>query len=53
MSRAERRQVANNLDGSEGAVDPKPDASPPPDGAVPTHFGVDGRPAIVVKIHYD
>jgi penicillin-binding protein 1A len=53
MSRAERREAMNNLDGGQGpAVDPKPTPSPS-ETAAPTHFGVDGRPAVVIPIHYD
>ena len=52
IDRADRRQAEDSLEGGDGpAVDPKP--SPTPEGAAPTHFGVDGRPAKVIPIHYD
>jgi len=52
IDRADRRQAEDSLEGGDGpAVDPKP--SPTPEGTAPTHFGVDGRPAKVIPIHYD
>jgi penicillin-binding protein 1A len=48
ISRSERKEAINTIAG----VDPQAAPSPAPDGA-PTHFGVDGRPAVVVPIHYD
>ncbi|HLB76003.1 MAG TPA: hypothetical protein VJO72_03130, partial [Candidatus Dormibacteraeota bacterium] len=54
IDRADRRQAENSLEGGDGsAADPKPSPSPAPEGAAPTHFGVDGRPAKVIPIHYD
>jgi penicillin-binding protein 1A len=50
IARSERREAMNNLD-QNGGADPK-GTPPPPDGAA-THFGVDGRPAVVVPIRYD
>ncbi len=52
IDRADRRKAEDSLEGGDGpAVDPKP--SPTPEGTAPTHFGVDGRPAKVIPIHYD
>ena len=52
IDRADRRQAEDSLEGGDGPpVDPKP--SPTPEGTAPTHFGVDGRPAKVIPIHYD
>ena len=52
ISRADRREAVNNLD-QNGGANPQATPPPPPDGAAPTHFGVDGRPAVVVPIRYD
>ena len=55
IDRAGRKAAENSLQqaGAGTAVDPKPAASPAASGQAPTHFGVDGRPAAVVQIHYD
>jgi hypothetical protein len=55
IDRAGRKAAENTLQqaGAGTAVDPKPGASPAAAGTPPTHFGVDGRPAVVVPIHYD
>ena len=54
IGRAERREAMNNL-GQDGgpAVDPQAGPSPAPEAGTPTHFGVDGRPAVVIPIRYD
>jgi len=39
----------NQLDGGDSHATP----SPAPQTTAATHFGVDGRPAKVVEIHYD
>jgi hypothetical protein len=44
IDRADRKEALNTLDASP---------SPTPSTDAPTHFGVDGRPAVVVPIHYD
>ncbi len=55
LSRAERHDVTTTIQqaGSGSPANPTPGPSPAPDSEVPTHFGVDGRPATVIKIHYD
>jgi len=44
MDRATRKEV-------RGALDATP--TPAVVSQTPTHFGVDGRPAVVIPIHYD
>ncbi len=54
IGRAERREAEKHLQGGVGtAVDPQATPSPTPATEAPTHFGVDGRPAQVIPIHYD
>lgn len=48
IDRASRRDAVSQLDG-----DGHPTPSPAPQTTAATHFGVDGRPAKVIDIHYD
>src|SRR3989338_1234707 len=52
IGRAERREAMNSLD-QDGGPAGDPQAAPTPDADAPTHFGVDGRPAVVIPIKYD
>ena len=49
IDRASRRDALNQLDGGDSQATP----SPAPQTTAATHFGVDGRPAKVIEIHYD
>jgi penicillin-binding protein 1A len=51
IGRADRKEAMNNLEGHDG--DPRAVPSPTPETAASTHFGVDGRPAKVIQVHYD